>query len=79
MLSKCSDREQSTVYKTNVFVDGIFDNQREARTVRRDDVVALRAYWDDLGISVSGMHVACLEADAIVIATFECPSASPLC
>lgn len=65
MLAKCSDRELSTVYKMNIFADGGFDDRTEARIVRRDDAVDLRAYWNYLGTPVSGIHVARLEAEAV--------------
>ena len=58
MLTKCSDREVSTVYKLTVFNDGSFGDQREARSVCRVDNADLQAYWDELGISVSGAHAA---------------------
>lgn len=63
MLTKCSDHGSSTIYKVGVFVDGNFDKQMEARAVRQDDVANLRAYWNDIGMSVSSMHVGCLEAE----------------
>lgn len=64
ILTKCSDRESTTVYKVGVFDDGNFDKQVEARAVRKDDVENLRAYWNHLGVSVSSMDIACLKAEA---------------
>lgn len=61
VLTKCSDLESSTVYMVGVFDNGSFDKRVEARAVRKDDAVDLRAYWNYLGIPVSSMHVACLE------------------
>jgi hypothetical protein len=50
MLTKCSNHELSTVYKIGVFDDGNFDKKVEARTVRKDDIVDLRGYWNYLRI-----------------------------
>jgi hypothetical protein len=79
MLTKCSNRELSTVYKIGVFDDGNFDKKVEARTVRKDDIVDLRGYWNYLRIPVSSMVVEHLEAEAAVIATLEYPSTSTFC
>ncbi|KAF8545573.1 hypothetical protein OG21DRAFT_1502207, partial [Imleria badia] len=51
MLTKCSNGELSTVYNIGVFNDGSFDKQAETRTVRKDDAVGLRGYWNYLGRS----------------------------
>lgn len=64
MLIKCSDHESSTVYKVGVLDGGNFDEQVEARAVRRDDVANLKAYWNHLGVPVGGVYLACLEAEA---------------
>ena len=81
MLTKCSNRQLSTIYKIGVFDDGIFDKKVEARTVRKDDLVDLRAYWNYLNIPVSGMRVEYLETEVAVIATLspEYPSTSTFC
>lgn len=79
MLTKCSDRELSTVYKLNVLHDGCFDDRREVRTVRRVDTVDQRAYWNYLETPVSGMYAIDLETKVDMIVTFERPSASSLC
>lgn len=81
MLTKCSNRQLSTIYKIGVFDDGNFDKKVEARTVRKDDLVDLRAYWNYLNIPVSGMRVEYLETEVAVIATLspEYPSTSTFC
>ncbi|KAG9311757.1 hypothetical protein JVU11DRAFT_8000 [Chiua virens] len=48
ILTRCSDCKVSIVYKVNMFDDGKFCSQKEARSVRANDVVDLQAYWDDL-------------------------------
>ncbi|KAG9311758.1 hypothetical protein JVU11DRAFT_8001 [Chiua virens] len=48
MLTRCSDCEASIVYKVNMFDDGKFCSQKEARSVRANDMAHLQAYWNDL-------------------------------
>ena len=79
MLTKCSDRELSSIYRIRVLNDGTFDKHVEKRTVRKDDPTDLRAYWSHLGNPVSVLLVAYSEAEAAVIAMLECPSAGDFC
>ncbi|KAH0834804.1 3-beta hydroxysteroid dehydrogenase/isomerase family-domain-containing protein [Lanmaoa asiatica] len=72
MLTKCSARESSTVYKVRVFDDGKFDKQVEARTVRKDDVVDLRAYWNHLGVpSPSNIRVQALFVEDMTLPVLQ--------
>lgn len=78
MLTNCSDRKQSIVYKFDVFDDGKFDKRIEILYIRKDEPVELRAYWDHMGMPVSAMLIAYSEIEA-ASATSECPTPSTFC